>query len=451
MITGKDLLAWGFQQDKWFKHGIEHANALRARGHDDGYIMQALQAMVPVELTMRTNTLPYAIYLEPEGELERLNLQTVNGHMDALMRVPTIRAGAVMPDACPAGSAPGTIPVGGVVAAEDAIHPGFHSSDICCSMAITLLNRKDDPKRILDALQEVTHFGPGGRDKPVAMPDALGDRLIKNPFLADLGNFAKYHFATQGDGNHFAYVGHLKSTGAPAIVTHHGSRGLGAQLYKKGMAAAKRHTAIVAPRVPAHQAWMKASSRDGEAYWEALQLVREWTRASHFAIHTAAARKLGNSVADRFWNEHNFVFQKADGLYYHGKGATPSWDGYAKDDSGLTLIPMNMSEPILIAKHKNHKGALGFAPHGAGRNMSRTAFLRDNEVVSQELRELTGRGLDIRGYLGKPDLSELPSAYKSAASVRRQIESFGLAEIVDEVLPYGSIMAGEQDWGSRRR
>ena len=33
---------------------------------------------------------------------------------------------------------------------------------------------------------------------------------------------------------------------------------------------------------------------------------------------------LGLRIADRFWNEHNFVFRKADGLYYHGKGATPN-------------------------------------------------------------------------------------------------------------------------------
>lgn len=38
--------------------------------------------------------------------------------------------------------------------------------------------------------------------------------------------------------------------------------------------------------------------------------------------------------------------------------------------------------------------------------------------------------------------------------MRRQIETFGLAEIVDEVMPYGSIMAGdwEQDapWRKKR-
>jgi hypothetical protein len=33
---------------------------------------------------------------------------------------------------------------------------------------------------------------------------------------------------------------------------------------------------------------------------------------------------------------------------------------------------------------------------------------------------------------------------QGAANVRSQIEHYGLAEVVDEVIPYGSIMAG--DW-----
>ena len=105
-------------------------------------------------------------------------------------------------------------------------------------------------------------------------PDDVMSHFARNPFLRGLERFAIGHFATQGDGNHFAYVGHLRSTGQVALVTHHGSRGLGAQLYKRGMAVARRHTAIHAPKVPGHNAWIKASSDDGRAYWEALQVVR---------------------------------------------------------------------------------------------------------------------------------------------------------------------------------
>jgi tRNA-splicing ligase RtcB len=38
-----------------------------------------------------------------------------------------------------------------------------------------------------------------------------------------------------------------------------------------------------------------------------------------------------------------------------------------------------MSEPILITRAHHNGDALGFAPHGAGRNMGRKAFLRKNK------------------------------------------------------------------------
>ena len=53
-------------------------------------------------------------------------------------------------------------------------------------------------------------------------------------------------------------------------------------------------------------------------------------------------------------------------------------------------------------------------------------------------------GLDIRFFSKNIDISELPSAYKNAESVKRQMKQFGLGEIVDEIMPYGCIMAG--DW-----
>ncbi|ARQ95432.1 protein RtcB [Bradyrhizobium phage BDU-MI-1] len=439
-IDGNQLNAWGFKPGRWYKDALIAANAMRSGGADDDMIFKALTQMQPSEITMRTNGLPFSVLIDAENDLESANIDAVIQHMDALMRVPTIKAGAVMPDACPAGAAMGTIPVGGVVACEDAIHPGFHSADICCSVQVSVFNRGHDMKALLDLVQQVTHFGPGGRNngRPCAPPPVqLMDQISRNTFTAGLEHYALHHFGTQGDGNHFAYVGIQKSTGLPALVTHHGSRGFGAQLYKRGMAVAKKHTAIHAPKVPSHNAWIKASSQDGEQYWKALQIARLWTRENHSVIHDMVRHYAGLGLKDRFWNEHNFVFQKSDGLFYHGKGATPNWSGFSADDDGRTLVPLNMAEPILILEHTNKKDALGFAPHGAGRNMGRKAFLRENQPEMP-------KGIDARFYCGKPDLSELPQAYKNAASVRAQINKYGIGKVVDEIVPYGSIMAG--DW-----
>jgi len=64
-------------------------------------------------------------------------------------------------------------------------------------------------------------------------------------------------------------------------------------------------------------------------------------------------------------------------------------------------------------------------------------------VLIARLRAETA-GIDARFHSGEPDHTELSSAYKSADTVVRQIEAFGLAEVVDHVDPYGCIMAG--DW-----
>jgi RNA-splicing ligase RtcB len=179
------------------------------------------------------------------------------------------------------------------------------------------------------------------------------------------------------------------------------------------------------------------------------------------------AEKLSTKAADRFWNEHNFVFRKSDGLFYHGKGATPAFDNWAPDATDLTIIPLNMAEPVLIVRGLDAAHGLGFSPHGAGRNVSRSAHMRQlaaqygadsrglspNNIAAILANETSG--LDVRFFSGFADVSELPSAYKSAANVRAQIEHYGLAEVVDEVIPFGSIMAGDWQrgapWRKKRR
>lgn len=457
MITGQTLIKWGFKPGSWFKAAIAEANAFRSRGMDDDSIYQFIESKKPNEIPMRADSLPFADFLKGS---DPDNHAKVVEHMNALMKVPTITSGAIMPDACPVGSIMGTIPVGGVVRAKNAIHPDFHSADICCSMTISVFRRDMPVKDVLDTAMATTHFGTGKREQE-ALPKELTDLLSTfdaNPFLKGLEDVATAQYLTQGDGNHFFYVGRIESTGELAIVTHHGSRGLGAQLYKRGMSAAQRHTAAIAPEVPAHNAWLTADTQDGQDYWEALQVIRAWTKLNHEGIHNLMSLRLGNRIVDRFWNEHNFVFQRADGDFYHAKGATPSYGGFSQ-----TLIPLNMAAPILIANPTDNPSALGFAPHGAGRNMSRTAhkkilateFGSDSRGMSPRdvmtIVERETAGLDVRFFTGRPDLSELPSAYKNAAEIEQQITTHNLAKIEDRVMPLGSIMAGEGIWERKKK
>jgi tRNA-splicing ligase RtcB len=448
-LNGSLLIDWGHRPGPAFYDLLQRAQAAQAEGHNLAHIRQMLAADLPPppapSLPLQKDVAFHA-NIQAEDEDEAKNIADVARTMQVLMQTPTLVAGAIMPDACPAGPE-GTIPVGGVVAARNAIHPGMHSADICCSVMITDLGNAD-PKAVLDAASAVTHFGAGGRDNGQRFTLSLDllDAFRANAFLQ--GNkmlqVAQSHMGTQGDGNHFLFVGRSRKTGRTAMVTHHGSRGPGALLYKGGMAAAERYRRVLSPETLTQNAWIPADSDEGQAYWEALQLIRRWTKANHNALHQAVTEKLRADVGDRFWNEHNFVFERG-GLYYHGKGATPAWDGYAADATGLTLIPLNMAEPVLVVKGRDAAHGLGFSPHGAGRNFSRTEHRKRHAATTPEaMLKAETQGLDIRFHAGAIDMSELPSGYKRAKAVVRQIKDYGLAEIEDYIDPFGCIMAGDQ-------
>jgi len=443
-MNGKDILALGFEPGPHIPEMLKIAHAMQdASDHE---IKAAIMHLAPTPKLKLTDGLDYHINIHAENDIEQSNIDSVHATMQKLMKTPVIKSGAIMPDSMPAGSI-GSIPVGGVVASE-AIHPGMHSPDICCSLMMTEFENVD-PIDVLDTIHKNTHFGPGGRKsgQRFSLSTRLLDQFRSNSFLNDkrILHAAHDNMGTQGDGNHFAYVGLSNSTGKTCLVTHHGSRGPGAGLYKLGMRVAERFRKNLSPETLKVNAWIPIDSNQGEEYWSALQIIRSWTKANHNCLHQSVADALDIKIEDRYWNEHNFVFRKSDGLFYHAKGATPAFDGWADDATAKTIIPLNMAEPILIVNGLNADNGLGFSPHGAGRNFSRTKHKRMNEGrTDQEIYDEETKDIDARFFMGITDISELPSAYKNAANVRHQIKSYGLAEVVDEIRPFGCIMAG--DW-----
>lgn len=454
-ITGNELIALGYRPGKWFAEALEHINENNLGEDEMAAYLEQFKSPDPLPLAAEPKE--FVINIRAEHANEADNVEKVISTMNALMKTPTLVSGAIMPDACPTGP-DGHIPVGGVVAAKNALHPGFHSADICCSVMLTDFG-KIEPKTVLDAAHGITHFGYGGRGRGAQMPmsQELMNAFRENMFLNDerLISIARSHMGTQGDGNHFLYVGISKNTGNTMLVTHHGSRAPGAMLYDKGMKVANRFRVELSPETLKENGWIPFETEEGQQYWDALQLIRKWTKENHESIHNAILQKLEIEKQDRYWNEHNFVFRDGD-LFYHAKGATPLDDKFLPDITGPRIIPLNMAEPVLIVQGTTNGRNLGFAPHGAGRNFSRTFHKKSlaHKTVDEIFAEET-QGLDIRFFSNEIDISELPSAYKSAKNVRAQIEEYGLCEVIDEVMPYGCIMAGDvlknAPWKNRRK
>lgn len=486
-LKKKDLREAGWPKGAQLDEMMEKVRELQERGVcDRKYLFKLLVrdfgAPEP-KVKMRETAAPLAEAIRGESKEEKENVAAVRKKMEQLLKVPVITRGAVMPDACPTGPQPAVIPVGGVIAVENAIIPSAHSADICCSMFATFYEERSRVGNELDSLVTATRFGPGGRHYDDLVPHpVLDEEVWENPFLSGLRERGVIHLADQGDGNHFAFLGEvvvgeellgrLRKVGYAVLadrlggaaqpgslprklrvlVTHHGSRSVGSHLYKRGQAVALKQTAKVGAHIPEAGAWIDATSPAGRDYWDALQYVSRWTRANHEAIHGRFLERIGADKVASFGNEHNFVWRRGD-CYLHGKGATPAW----KDSGGrplLGLIPLNMAEPILMVLGKDNEEFLSFAPHGAGRNVSRTKLMRryPDAATRKRVLEHQTQGIDVRWFCGQPDLSESPVAYKDAAQVRAQIEEFGLAEVVAEIRPLGCVMAGNsgRSWKEMR-
>lgn len=480
VLTGKTLVDWGWPPGAALGAALRRARVMEAEGLSLDAIRSQLEperiALTTFQERREADPGRLGVALEAESDEEVANLEVVRRQMLGMTTIPVVERAAILPDACPTGQGEAVITVGGAVAARDAIIPAAHSADICCSMYCSIFPESERPVgELLDVLKTCTRFGIGGRppEEWIHHP-VLEEKVWRNPFLARLERAAKCHLGDQGDGNHFAFLGTLRLTAderaawvdagygdwmAPVVageaytvlVTHHGSRALGAEVYKRGKRAAIAGTKRKAKGIPDSAAWLDMDTGEGRDYWEALQYISRWTRANHEVIHNGFLKKLGHNAAIlAFGNEHNFVWRREDGLYYHGKGATPAW----RDRDGRPLpglIPLNMASPILLCLGSSNEDLLGFAPHGAGRNISRSALrarYRDGRGKSDPARVAAAiaeatEGIEARWWYDRPDLSETPLGYKDADRIAAQVESFGLGRIRGRIAPLGCIMAGD--------
>lgn len=462
-----------------FKDYIEEANLAIAKGESWEKIRARILAdskQEPVYLEMRNTPLNISLAVDPETEAEYENVAAAKNKIEELSRVPIVQYAALMPDTCPAGSEFGSIPVGGAIRTKSSILPAAHSADIACSMCASFFRSEQPMKELLNNLSASTLFGPFAQ-RPgyeISHP-VLEEPVWENKFLKGLEGHALRYLGTQGDGNHFGYIGEIDVTDdlinqldenghewhvkqllpfkggkVQSLITHHGSRNLGAQLYKRGMIEAIKETSKIAKNIPKSGVWLDTSTPIGQEYWEALQYIGRWTEANHEVIHDKFLTKSGTKLITRMKNDHNFVWEK-NGTFYHGKGATPAW----KDELGrkrIGIIPLNMGREILLVLGNDNEQFLSFAPHGAGRNQSRTATLRpyldpntnkpDAKKIEAAIAEAT-KGLDIRWGSGKPDISESPFGYKDPEKIIKQLEKFELAKLIGAFKPKGCIMAGE--------
>ncbi|HNN68797.1 MAG TPA: RtcB family protein, partial [Saprospiraceae bacterium] len=165
--------------------------------------------------------------------------------MELAMRLPVTVAGALMPDAHQGYG----LPIGGVLATENAVIPYGVGVDIGCRMCLSLCEvspeRLDTHRHIFrQSLMQNTLFGAGKGFDADSRSDheVLDDPAFhQSRFIHSLLDKAWCQLGTSGGGNHFAEWGIVEVKGPSdwpgvregsyvALLTHSGSRGLGATI-----------------------------------------------------------------------------------------------------------------------------------------------------------------------------------------------------------------------------
>lgn len=357
-------------------------------------------------------------------------------------RLPVSVAAALMPDAHVGYG----LPIGGVLATDNAVIPYAVGVDIACRMKLTVLDLpvsalRGQIDRLSNALKSETAFGMGAKWSDRREHAVMEEDWSVSPVTQQSRDKAWSQLGTSGSGNHFVEFGTLTldepelglDAGAyVALLSHSGSRGTGyavASHYSK--LAMELHPEL--PKELRHLAWLGLDTDAGREYWAAMELMGQYASANHAIIHDSIVRHLGARVLAGVENHHNFAWKEThDGVevIVHRKGATPAGAGV------LGMIPGSMAAPGFVVRGKGSADSLCSAAHGAGRTMSRTAA-KNSFRWSHVKKLLEDRGVTLLSA----GLDEVPMAYKDIHEVMAQQSD--LVEIIARFDPAIVRMAPE--------
>lgn len=340
--------------------------------------------------------------------------------MQDACRVPSATAAALMPDAHVGYG----LPIGGVLACENAVIPYAVGVDIACRMKLSVL---DLPISALDtqreqlrsALTSGTVFGVGCTHKPRQEHPVMDQDWSVTRITREKKDTAWNQLGTSGSGNHFVEFGTLtldqraEELGLDAgtylaLLSHSGSRGVGA-------AVCSTYSQIAQRLLPKNcqslgrLAWLSLESQEGQEYWQAMNLMGEYASANHAVIHRLVTRLLGAHVIAGVENHHNFAWKEwheGREVIVHRKGATPAGAGV------LGVIPGSMADPGFVVRGLGNPLSLDSASHGAGRCMSRRQA-KDTFRFNQERQKLAEQGIEVLSA----GSDEVPGVYKDIRQV----------------------------------
>ena len=341
------------------------------------------------------------------------------------------------------------MPIGGVVAAANAVIPAAVGVDIGCGM---IAAETDIPaecfaemslrRAFQERLKERIPVGEGVSHKTAQNWEGFEEYTANNGMRSDLWptKLDRMNLGTLGGGNHFIELQKttlLRDPGSAAeggrheskvwLMIHSGSRNRGKRIEEHYHRIASRLcTRFRVPLADPDLAFLPIEEKDGHDYFTDMLFALRYAKENRRRMMEAMKETLLEFAPEANFPRtidihHNYAaceehFGKK--VFVHRKGATS-----AKLDE-IGVIPGSMGTASYIVRGLGNPESFMSCSHGAGRRMSRAAASTTltveecdkamDGIVCERWHKYTGFS---RKAKGKFDLSEAPQAYKDIEDV----------------------------------
>jgi len=284
---------------------------------------------------------------------------------------------------------------------------------------------------------------------------------------------------TLGAGNHFLEIQVVEEVyneqiakilglfkGQITVLIHTGSRGLGHQVAsdyievmlnaarKYGISLIDKQLAAAPFTSPEAKRYFSAMIGAANYAWVNRQLITHWTRESFKDVFKKPDREMGLEIIyDVAHNiakvEEHIVDGKKVKVVVHRKGATRAFPpnhneipAKYKSIGQPVLVPGDMGRYsfVLVGTNKAMSETFGSTCHGAGRMMSRSQALRE-EQANAIVDSLNKKGIKIRAESKKTIVEESPEAYKDVQDVVDVLQEEGISTKIAKLRPI-AVMKG---------
>nr|MBA4141369.1 RtcB family protein [Segetibacter sp.] len=360
-LTGKQLRCIGYpegpvisiamdvMEKNYKRNSVDHALGILKNILEEpvGYVNDEVLGRIANELIAKQKKQEASIALKEQGvPYNVFGAEFIEegalAQMTQAARLPISVAGALMPDAHHGYG----LPIGGVLATENAIIPYGVGVDIGCRMCLSIFDI--DPKELefresyfTRELNEATLFGAGREFKKATDHEVLYRKEFSEiDVLKGLRDKAAGQLGSSGSGNHFVEFGVVEISNKDnefnvepgkyvGLLSHSGSRAIGANVANHFTKLAKEKRKL--PNEAVNLAWFNLDEEEGIQYWLAMNLAGDYASACHHVIHDKIAKQLGyQSAIRRIENHHNFAWKEmyeGKEVIVHRKGATPAGKG----------------------------------------------------------------------------------------------------------------------------